>query len=91
MHKDSHYRMTRFTCTGVMFTAVVVLAMTFYTAYISPTKAVIIHVDRFGEADFEAIIFVPLMFMASLVGLMHLLREFIRGEDHAVQEEMDNR
>jgi hypothetical protein len=91
MHKDTHYRTTRFMCGVMMFTAVLVLTATFYTAYLSPMKAVTIYVNRAGEADFEAIIFVPLMFIASLIGLMHPLREYIREENHDVQKEMDNR
>lgn len=78
MRKSLHYRTTRFTCTGIMFTAIVVLTWTFYIAYFSPQKAVLITVNRMGEADFEAIIFVPLMLLVSLIGLMHIIREYIR-------------
>ena len=52
-----------------------ILYAVFLTAYKHPTKAVLVVIDKFNEANVE-FIFIPFAFALSVLGLYYLIKEF---------------
>lgn len=52
----------------------ILLAMTFYTAYFAPGQMVTIFVNRFGEANLEGLVVIPLLSGFGAIVLLYKTR-----------------
>ena len=55
-----------------------VMTITFFTAYLSPSKSVLVTINSFGEAWIEAVA-VPVILGITLIGLYYTLKEDLTG------------
>jgi len=60
---------------GTMFAEAVLLAITFFRAYLRPEKAITIYVDAMGEGDFEVVLITAMLFLWAYT-LIRLYRRF---------------
>lgn len=60
--------------TGIflMFFPFVVMTLTFLVAYNNPTKSVVVHIDKVGEADWELI----LIIVSGILGFVAIVFEY---------------
>ena len=61
------------------FGGAMVIALTFYAAYLSPTSSVIVSVNGIGEALLEAFLFVPLFLVLPGVLMLSLMAGLVRA------------
>ena len=47
---------------------VIMLGVIFYSAYATPEKALMVHIDRYGEAEIEAMIIMPIILLCAVGG-----------------------
>ena len=61
------------------FGGALIIALTFYSAYVSPSSSVVVTVNGIGEALIEAFLFVPLFVVFPSALMLFLLAGFVRG------------
>ena len=61
------------------------LAATFYAAYFSPEKEVIVDVDYYGEAEFEFFL-IPIIFIIGLLAVIFIFAD----EFHKFKKDLEN-
>jgi len=59
----------------MLFGTFLVLLLTFYTAYFHETKSVMVYIDEMGEADIEAWLFMPAVFIFGLISLILVTKD----------------
>lgn len=59
-----------FVAVMLAFTSTLTMGITFYTAYSTEDKMVIVAIDEYGEAQFEAIVMMPIIIVCALVSIL---------------------
>lgn len=65
----------------VMAGSVVTMAYLFYSAYMAPTKSLIMHVNRLGEGAVEAFVIIPATLFCAAMAVFAAFNQF-RGSFH---------
>lgn len=59
----------------VLFAVFLVMMYTFYTAYNNPSKSVVVYINKRGEANIEAWLIFPFVFLAGFSALIIIMKE----------------
>lgn len=63
-----------------MFGMFLVMVDTFYTAYLTEEKQVIVAIDEYNEAHIEAIIVMPFVGITGLIATVFIINNYIKGK-----------
>jgi hypothetical protein len=61
---------------AIMFCYMLVLIHTFYLAFFNESKQVIVDINRYGEANVEAFVVIPIALTVSVASLILFLKDF---------------
>ena len=75
-----------FVCVLMMAGQMLLMAWTFYSAYSSPDKAVLVTINEFGEANTEAWIAVPFTLLCTSIATAIVTRDFFKSGERGLEE-----